>query len=93
MQRPDAQMPSAREASDPLEQQLQDARLLEREELVPKEIEPRQGLDDLMLVDRLAIELSCWTAEQVLETMKALLQTSTGAMVERKSVLPEKVPG
>ncbi len=31
-------------------------------------------------------------AEQVLEAMKALLETVPGAVVERNSVLPEKVP-
>ena len=43
----------------PLDQQLQYARLLEREQLVPNGIEPLQGLDHLSLVDRLNIELSC----------------------------------
>src|SRR5918992_5671579 len=31
-------------------------------------------------------------AEQVLEALKALLQTVPGAAVERNSVLPEKIP-
>jgi hypothetical protein len=31
-------------------------------------------------------------AEQVLETVKAQLETLTGAVVERNSVLPEKIP-
>ena len=31
-------------------------------------------------------------AEQVLEAMKMLLETVPGAVVERNSVLPEKVP-
>jgi hypothetical protein len=32
-------------------------------------------------------------AEQVLDALKALLETVTDAVVERNSVLPEKVPG
>jgi hypothetical protein len=31
-------------------------------------------------------------AEQVLDALKALLQTVPGATIERNSVLPEKVP-
>jgi hypothetical protein len=40
-------------------QQLKDARLLGRKQLVPQRIEPLQGLDDLTLIDRLAVELRC----------------------------------
>src|SRR5918995_459263 len=36
--------------------------------------------------------MSASKAEQVLEAMKALLETVPGATVERNSVLPEKVP-
>ena len=32
-------------------------------------------------------------AEQVLNALKALLETVPDAVVERKSVLPEKIPG
>jgi hypothetical protein len=32
-------------------------------------------------------------AEQVLEAIEALLETVSGAVVERNSVLPEKIPG
>ena len=32
-------------------------------------------------------------AEQVLEVIKALLETVPGAVVERNSALPEKIPG
>ena len=42
---------------DARDQQLQDARLLGGEELIPQRIEPMQGLDHLSLVDRLATEL------------------------------------
>jgi hypothetical protein len=36
--------------------------------------------------------MSASKAEQVLEAMKALLETVPGAAVERNSVLPEKIP-
>src|ERR671910_2565475 len=37
--------------------------------------------------------MSASKAEQVLDTLKALLETLPDAVVERNSVLPEKIPG
>jgi hypothetical protein len=44
---------------DAPDQQLQDARLLGREELIPQAIEPLQGPDHLVLIDGLAIAVCC----------------------------------
>ena len=68
-------MPSVRHI-DPLDQQLDDARLLGREQLVPQRIEADQRLADLRLGDA-AVLLRC-AARQVATTTSGV-RSSAGA--------------